>query len=568
MRLAAGLIVLWASVLPARAEPAGDSSIGALLDKVVGDLPRTTHGWQRRMRTPDFREAYREGSSRLGSKPELVAFRSYLDASVPRDFLVGGDKGLLTDVEFFKTFLADGFSALPKAQRLKLLSDLVAVHRSAVSTDVVKEQAMRVIFAGLGPGYVKLAQIISNRTDVIAPSYRGELCKLSDEVPPDPKNKIRGALNAAFGGHADRVIREFDATPLGCGSVAQVHKAVLVSGEAVIVKLIRPSARKRLDANLTTMRRSISAQGQVGKALMPVVEQLQQIVTRETDLRVEADALHEAARNLRGSRRVHVPKVFDELSSREVLVESVARGTKITTAAQGLTDKDRRALADNAFVEVVHQVFGDRFFHADPHPGNVFADAQPSKLAQLTFIDWGLNARIDRGDVTLLAQLALAVVRARPLDAAHTLSKMDAAGSLARKELEAICKRVLSSPDPPTQRLQNLLFEAQSSGFSLRGGVVMAAKALFQAEGTATKIDPSFTATRAVAELLKDHPRTAARLVTDCTRSAAGDLKSALGGKVSAARSSAGSTMSRLGERVSGACRAVPARISQRRTKR
>ena len=252
---------------------------------------------------------------------------------------------------------------------------------------------VRLVAQDLGPSFIKLGQIASTRSDVIPADIITELKKLQDAVPPVPFADIKQQVEESLGGPISDFFESFEEKPLASASIGQVHRAKLKSGEEVVVKVQRPGVGGIVARDLDLLHMMAAAVERTipeTKIYSPVglVNQFDRSITSELNFLVEADHCERFGENFAGHPEVRFPKIYRQVSSRQVLVQELFEGQKITE-----TTADKKKLAKAAFRCIVKMIFEDGFFHADPHPGNVIilgTDDEPV----VGLIDTGMVGRL------------------------------------------------------------------------------------------------------------------------------------------------------------------------------
>jgi len=290
---------------------------------------------------------------------------------------------------------------------LFLLSPWTWVRRS---TALPRGVRIREALQELGPIYVKFGQSISTRPDLLPADIGTELAKLQDQVPPFPADAALDQVAQAFGRPADEVFAEFDAEAMAAASIAQVHAARLVSGEEVVVKLLRPNVRQQIKRDLEvlhTVARLAQRYWPDGRRLRPVevVAEYEKTVLNELDLMREAANAAQLRGNFLGSEMLYVPEVYFDYCSPSVMVMERIRGIPISDI-----ESLRRAgtnipkLAANGVEIFFTQVFRHNFFHADMHPGNIFVDVTDPENPRYCAVDFGIVGTLDDRDRRYLAE--------------------------------------------------------------------------------------------------------------------------------------------------------------------
>ncbi len=274
-------------------------------------------------------------------------------------------------------------------------------------------ERVRLVLEELGPTAIKLGQFLSARRDLIPPALARELEKLQDEVPPVDFEHIRPVIEAELGASLDELFETFDPKPLAAASLAQVHPATLPDGRPVVVKVQRPGIEARIEADLAILHdlaALLERRTELGKiyALSEVAEEFAHTIRAELDFRLEGHHADRFRENFAGDERVHIPEVIWSHTSRRVLTLERVYGVKITdVAALRAAGHDPTAVAERVADVILTQIFDHGFFHADPHPGNIFVSPE----GRITFMDFGIVGYVDPRLREELAELAVALVR-------------------------------------------------------------------------------------------------------------------------------------------------------------
>lgn len=377
-------------------------------------------------------------------------------------------------------------------------------------------RALRLALTEGGVTFVKLGQMLATRPDVVGADFVAELSRLHADVPPQPWPAVLDTLTAELGRDPDEVFAEIETEPLAAASVAQVHRARLHSGERVVVKVQRSTARAQVTADLDIVRRLAAwLQRTAPWARRLGVENLAagfaQSLEEELDFRVEAANVAAVNAASRGDR-VRTPRLHRALCSRRLLVMEQMAGTPLSSAGPQLarrTAAERRALAEALLDTVLDQVLVSGVFHADLHPGNVMIDDDGG----LSLLDFGSVGRLDRGARTSLGLLMLAVERQDPVAATQALTDvLESPGTLDDRALERdlgqLVMRVGGSPGQAGELFVHLLRLVLDHGLSVPPSVAAAFRALGALEGTLMLLSPEAdlvaAARRRGREVLRD----------------------------------------------------------------
>jgi ubiquinone biosynthesis protein len=261
---------------------------------------------------------------------------------------------------------------------------------------------LRAALEELGPTYAKLGQVLSTRPDLLPADYIEELATLQDDVAPMSEEEVVQVTEQELGVPWEDVFDSIDPKPLAAGTIAQVHRATLASGDRVVVKVQRPTAHETIEQDLALLE--VFAE-KIGKrpALNQVIDmgavfkQLSTSLRRELDFRQEAENIERMPTVLKDYNRLAVPGVHRELSTSRILVMEEIQGVPIAQAPQG---PERTQAARQLLESFYKQVLVDGFFHADPHPGNLMWWKD-----RIYFLDFGMAGTVGadfREHLTLL----------------------------------------------------------------------------------------------------------------------------------------------------------------------
>jgi len=263
----------------------------------------------------------------------------------------------------------------------------------------------------LGPTFIKFGQILSVRPDLIPLDICNELSKLQDRVPPFSYEEVRKQIKAAFGVYPETLFLSFDQTPLAAASLGQVHRARLKSGEEVVVKVQRPDINKVIDTDIDILYALASLAYrymQEIRVLDPVgiVNEFSRIITKEIDFTYEAHNIDKFRKNFKDSATVHIPRVFWEYTKSRIVTSEEIKGVRLNDyLKQPHTGEEKKDVAANGANAILQQIFIDGFFHADPHPGNIFI--LPGNV--VAFVDFGIVGRLDEDARDAIIRFLIAI---------------------------------------------------------------------------------------------------------------------------------------------------------------
>ena len=360
-------------------------------------------------------------------------------------------------------------------------------------------ERMRRAVEDLGPTFIKMGQILSTRPDRLPESVVRELEKLQDKVRPEPIANVMTVLRAELGTDPKEVFSSFEETPVGSGSIAQVHKAVLRStGETVAVKVQRPGIERAILADLDIFAWFAKEIHERVESLRPynlpeLVEVLRESLSIELDFNNEAR--NAALFNVRNPHypKVFSPKVLPDFTTRRLLVTEFVVGTP--PSAVTLDPAQGRELARAGADSIFHQIIGSGFFHADPHPGNILI----TRDGRICFIDWGVAGQLTRRMRYRLAELLDAIVHMDPERVTRAAMAMNENQRRPDEEaLEMQVTKVFNRYGGNFRISQighiivDLIYVLGQNGVRIPRDYTLLARAVLAIENTGRQLDPDF----------------------------------------------------------------------------
>ncbi len=365
-------------------------------------------------------------------------------------------------------------------------------------------ERIRMVLEELGPTYVKFGQIFSNREDLLPKQLLNELSKLQDKVPVRDDIDVRVLLETEFKINVDDYFLQIETEPLAAASMAQVYRAVLKTGERVILKVQRPNIKEVIEADIVIMKslaKTLENYSSTVQSFQPVnmVETFEESILEELDFTHELNNLERFAKNFENEPYLHVPKAYHSLSNRRIICMEYINGIKINNIS-ALDDLgvDRKALAKIGVDLYLKQVLEFGFFHADPHPGNLFFLPDEE---QICFIDFGMMGRILTSERELLEDLILYFVRKDTKKIISTIEKIAVKCEIAdRKKVEYELNKLLGEADSMT--LQDIKLDEGIGKFKeiltenrvvLPHYLYMLMRALLIIDAIGFKLDPEYS---------------------------------------------------------------------------
>jgi ubiquinone biosynthesis protein len=360
---------------------------------------------------------------------------------------------------------------------------------------------LRMMLEELGPTYVKMGQIVSSQASFLPVEVAAELAKLQSNVPPFPLEQVRERIIEELGAPPEKVFAAFEPAPFAAASTAQVHRAVLHSGEQVVVKVQRPDIRSQMKADLGIMHNAASVAARRSEYLRAVdlpgmLEQFSSNVLVELDYTNEAYNSFRLAQNMAGIPGVHLPTVYPEYSTTTVLTMEYIKGVKISNvAAIEQAGLDRTMLARTTLRAMIKQLLIDGFFHADPHPGNIMVSLE---TGMVNFLDTGMVGELELQQRLSIIQLVFAIQQGDVNGMAQVLRNLsvpfvDQVDDKAyyRDFQRRIGRFMYSGAGLSFGQSVNESFDVlREHGLRLDPNLTMAIKAIMQAEAVTTLLYP------------------------------------------------------------------------------
>lgn len=370
-----------------------------------------------------------------------------------------------------------------------------------VSTLSRSERA-RLVIEELGPTFIKLGQILSTRRDLFPRDFIDEFVKLQDKAPSFPFSQVQQIIESEFRMPLGEVYQYFDKTPLAAASFGQVHRARLLGGQEVVVKVQRPNIKEVVEVDLAIMNHvALLMESQLNgwSTHRPtlVVEEFSRLIEQELDYTTESGHLERFSWQFAGEPTIYVPKVYQDAVTQRVLTMEYINGIKASNVeALEQAGLDRNLLAQRGFKLLLRQIFLNGFFHADPHPGNVLI--LPDNV--ICYIDFGMMGRIDIRSRENCADLILSVIRRDEVKTTSALLKLTQSErpvdrNLLEKEVGTFMDRHSYRPLKQVELgkfLHQLLDITTRHNLRITPDLFLMMKSLTTAEGIGRTLDPNF----------------------------------------------------------------------------
>jgi len=402
----------------------------------------------------------------------------------------------------FKYGFGDLIELLKIEQYIEVGLQLISRNRRDRLEKLSRAQRVRMAFEELGPTCVKLGQILSTRPDLVPVQYIEELVKLQDNVPPFDFDEVSTTVETEFGAPLYELFKTFDEIPMASASIGQVHRARLPDGETVAVKVQRPGIKKIIEVDLeimlhlaTLMERNIEEMALYRP--VKIVDEFARTLEKEIDYTIEATSLERFGRSFLDDPSIYIPKVFRDTTSERVLTMELVDGIKISDVDR--IDKagyDREIITVRGADFYLRQVFEYGFFHADPHPGNIFV--LPDNV--ICLLDFGMTDSVDRQTREGFVDLIDSVVHQHESRTTQVLLRLTSWDQepdirLLEKDVADFIGQHLYKPlkDIEIGKLLNHLLELVSRHrLILPPNIFIMMKTLTMIEGVALMLDPDF----------------------------------------------------------------------------
>lgn len=364
-------------------------------------------------------------------------------------------------------------------------------------------ERIRLVLEDLGPTFVKLGQLASTRTDLLPEPIIQELVKLQDQVPPFSSDTARGILEQELDISIQSMVSWFEDAPIAAASIGQVHMAKLKTGERVAIKIQRPGVIKMISRDLdivNDLTALAEKRWQWAKQyqLSRIVQEFSKSMLAELDYSQEARNTEKIALQFTKNAHIHIPSIYWEYTSSRVLTMEFVDGIMLSRREE-LINKghDLKEIAERVVNGMLHQIFVEGFFHADPHPGNIMV----RKDGSIAFIDFGMVGRISSDMKDHLSGLIIALMRKNTDGMVRAVLRLgllpdDGDISALRADLDRLRDEYYDVPFAEIsmgKALNDLFGVARHHQIIIPPDLTLLGKALLTLEGVVENVDPSLS---------------------------------------------------------------------------
>jgi len=374
------------------------------------------------------------------------------------------------------------------------------------------EVRARLALEEMGPTFVKFGQILATRVDLLSPEWIAQLEELQDQTKALPFSQLKPQIESSLGMRIDECFREVDEQPVGTASMAQVHRAVTLSGEEVVLKIRKPGIEEKIEADLRLMRKIAEiaeAQSPEMRRYQPVeiMQEFERSLTRELDFSVEARNADRMRENLHELDFIKVPRIYWQWTSEDLNVQEFIRGIPAKKIDEiDASGADRKQIARRGARAIWKMMLEDGFFHADPHPGN-FIILPGNRIAML---DFGMVGRLTSTRRDQLIRLIRCVIMQEPENATLVLIEWAGGRYVNREALNAEVSSLLERFDGVpinelnvSALLNDVAAILRNHAVRLPSDITLLVKACVTLEGFGRLVDPDFQLMEEAAPLLK-----------------------------------------------------------------
>ncbi len=374
-------------------------------------------------------------------------------------------------------------------------------------------ERVRKVLEELGPTFIKLGQIMSNRPDLLPKELIYELEKLQDSVPQFSGKDAQKLVENELGKPIYEIFKNFETCPIASASVSQVHRAELIDGEEIVVKVQRPGIEHIIEIDLEIMLHFANLTEKYIKGMdilspINVIKEFEKSIKKEIDFTIEASNIERFGRNFQDDMTIYVPKVYRDYSTKKILTMEFIDGIKVSNIDAILdTGNDPKIIGSRSADLVLKQVFEHGFFHADPHPGNILV----LNNNVICFLDFGMMGICLPKHKEYLSNIIVGVVKKDPKIITKSLIKFSYIDNIKNiDELEYQISVLIEQYSYKSLKdlnigdcLRQLIKLILEFKIKTPPDMYLLMKALITVEGVGRKLDPDFNAVEHIEPFAK-----------------------------------------------------------------
>lgn len=409
--------------------------------------------------------------------------------------------------------LGDLFDNIDAGGGLVLGARTLLLRRRSNTKKLPLPVRLRLAFEELGPTFTKMGQVLSTRPDIIRPEFIAEFTKLQDSISPFTFALVQQIISTELKSPFETLFQRFEPEPLAAASIGQVHRAMLKTGEEVVVKVQRPDIGSIVEIDIEILmalaqRFEKRLQGWWIYKPQKMVKEFAETLRKEMNYEMEALNMERFARQFSSDERIIIPKVYREYSTQKVLTMEYVEGIKVTEVSKIETaGLDRKIIAARGADLLLEQVFRHGLFHADPHPGNVFV--LPGNV--ICYFDFGMMGAVDRETRGRFSDVLYGYIERDELRTADALLKIvewdvEPDRRSLQRDLSYFMESYLYRPLKEIRLkdlVQNLLELLSRHRLYLPADIFLMLKTASEVESLGMMLDPDFDITERAAPFVR-----------------------------------------------------------------
>ncbi|WP_369813257.1 ABC1 kinase family protein [Caloranaerobacter sp. TR13] len=417
--------------------------------------------------------------------------------------------------EIAKILTKYGFGMVAeKIDDISIISKIFIKRAKKYSQNYTRGERIRFTLEELGPTFIKLGQILSTRYDILPNDIVDELSKLQDEITPFDLDTAKNIIKNELGRKLEDIFMEFEEEPIAAASIGQVYRGVLKNGNKVVIKIQRPNINTVIKQDIDILYTLAKMFDDILKkkiviSARNIVEEFSYFIKKELDYTYEAQNCERFRMLFKNDKRVIIPRIYWEYTTKKVLVMEEIRGIKVSNIDEidkiGFNKEKLSELGAKIFLE---QIFVHGFFHGDPHPGNILILSED----KISFIDFGVVGYLDNMTFEFITTLLKATLN-RDIDKiVESLYKMNAISDETdeiglKKELFFIVNHYFNLPINKInfgEVFNEIMTISYKYKLRIPSQLILLIKSIITIEGTGKKLNPQFNLSKISKEIIKE----------------------------------------------------------------